>query len=147
VAADAPEIELLTLPVIMHARTTVVNLGGEAVRACMITGMRPPTNLRAGPLSLSTRVSRAQMSSSLGLDRYHAGLIAVVCLADPVAPAADDLPGSHVLDDTRCVQVLAPAEELAKVPDSRAAAGRRFDLVFLLLVRLDGDAGDDAFGR
>jgi hypothetical protein len=30
-----------TLPVIMHARTTSVNLGGEVVRACMITGMTP----------------------------------------------------------------------------------------------------------
>jgi hypothetical protein len=66
------------------------------------------------------------MSSSLGLDlaRYRAALASAFPLADTVSAELAWLPGS--------VPVLA--EELAKVPDPRRAAGRRFDLVFLLSV-------------
>ena len=75
------------------------------------------------------------MSSSLDLDldRYHAGLISAVSLAGRVSRAADESPASGVLvAGTWCVQIPVLAEELAKVPDPRRAAGRRFDLVFLL---------------
>jgi predicted transposase YbfD/YdcC len=76
------------------------------------------------------------MSSLLGLDldRYYAELISAFSLAGPPAQAGDDWPASCVPDDTWCVQIPVLAEELAKVPDPRRAAGRRFDLVFLLLV-------------
>lgn len=75
------------------------------------------------------------MSSSLGLDldRYHAGLISAISLAGPAAQTADAPPASCVLvSRTWDVQIPILAEELAKVPDPRRAAGRRFDLVFLL---------------
>jgi hypothetical protein len=68
------------------------------------------------------------MSSSLGLDldRYHAGLISVISLAGPAAQTADAPPASCVLvSGTWDVQIPILAEELAKVPDPRRAAGRR----------------------
>ncbi len=72
------------------------------------------------------------MSSLLGLDldRYHAGLIPAVSLAEA---ASQESPESCVpVSGAWCVQVPVLAEELARVPDPRRAAGRRFDLVFLL---------------
>jgi predicted transposase YbfD/YdcC len=68
------------------------------------------------------------MSSSLGLDldRYHAGLIPAVCLAGAASQVAEPVAGAW------CVQIPVLAQELAKVPDPRRAAGRRFELVFLL---------------
>jgi predicted transposase YbfD/YdcC len=75
------------------------------------------------------------MSSSLGLDldRYYAGLIPAVSLAEAASQVAQEPPASCVpVSGAWCVQAPILAEELARVPDPRRAAGRRFDLVFLL---------------
>jgi hypothetical protein len=76
------------------------------------------------------------MSSSLGLDlgRYYAGLIPAVCLAGPPSQVVQEPVSCVPVAGTWWAQIPVLAEELAKIPDPRRAAGRRFDLVFVLLV-------------